>query len=568
MKIIGLLSCLLMVSSVAASAAGKKVDHIADDGTQRVDAIFSRFSKGVRPGCAVGVYRDGKVALEKGYGLASLEHGVAIDPRHTVFDLGSVGKQFTAASVLLLAQDGRLALDDDIRKHLPSMPDYGKSITIAHLLHHTSGLRDYNTLGFLAGWDEADVIYDEDAMSLIRSQKALNFAPGSSHSYSNTGYFLLSKIVERVSGKPLSVFARERIFAPLGMDHTFYMDDHRRVVPHRATGYTSVDDDRFAVTMSDWRPTGDGAVQSTLGDLAKWQRNFDEPTVGGRGLIKQLETRGSLNNGQQLEYARGLYYKDHDGVRMIGHDGSWAGYVAMLTRVPEERLSVAVLCNIANHDPAPFAFAVADVYRERKVVRPRAEPKPISSLSMPDRAAVSGLVGTYWNPLTAEVHRLELTDEKLWYVIAPSWRRELVPIGEGRWRMREAPRLEIRVKPVAGATPSYWLHHGAEPEEFRRTDAPVLDAKVLEEFAGLFSANELGQVRWHIAYVDGRLMIRRPHEPAITMVAVSKDVFVAERSVLRFERDRSGRPIAFHMDDEGVRGVMFERVAENRTTGD
>jgi CubicO group peptidase (beta-lactamase class C family) len=348
----------LLAAVLAACASRAPAPAAREDLAPKLDPILARWDVAGAPGFALGVVRDGKLAYARGCGEANLEHALPITST-TVFDIGSTSKQFTAACVLLLAQDGALALDDDARKWVPELPDYGEPITIRHLLHHTSGLRDYLTLFAIAGIATEDVTTAEDALAMITRQRALNFAPGREHLYSNSGYFLLSVIVERAAGKSLAELARERIFEPLGMAHTLYNDDHRRVVPNRATGYAPREEGGFAVEMSDFEQTGDGAVLTTVEDLARWDRNFYEPVVGGRALIDGLRTRGELDDGTELDYAAGLVLGEAGGLAWEAHGGAWAGYRAQLLRFPTERTSVISLCNRADLDPNDVAWRVA-----------------------------------------------------------------------------------------------------------------------------------------------------------------------------------------------------------------
>jgi CubicO group peptidase (beta-lactamase class C family) len=268
---------------------------------EAIDAIFATTTQGRSPGCALGVYREGEIVLARGYGFADLEHDVPITET-TVFDLGSVSKQFTAAAIVLLAEGGKLSLDDDVRKFLPELPSYGKPITLRHLLHHTSGLRDYTGLLGISGHDDADLTGDDDALFLITHQRALSFPTGSEWSYSNTGYFLLSLIVRRVTGKTLAELEKERIFDPLGMSDTHVHDDHRRLVPRRAIAYGLGSNGQLGLAMSDFEQTGDGAVMTTVRDLARWDGNFATPKVGGPALLDAMRSRGRLDDGTPLTY--------------------------------------------------------------------------------------------------------------------------------------------------------------------------------------------------------------------------------------------------------------------------
>lgn len=366
------------------AAAPAQINELPDSVVRRVDAVFARYDRTSSPGCALGVYRDGRIVYTRGYGMANLEHAIAITPR-TVFDIGSTSKQFTAAAIALLAQDGKLSLDDDVRKHIPELPHYQKPVTIRHLLNHTSGLRDYLTLMGLRGVNFDGVTTAKDALDLIVRQKALNFEPGSEYLYSNSGYFLLSIIVKRASGQDLAAFARDRIFAPLGMNSSHYHDDHTHIVPGRATGYAPSPGGGFEISMSGFEQTGDGAVMTTVEDLLAWDNNFAAPRIGGDRLLTDLHTQGVLTNGRTLDYALGLMIDSHRGLRRVRHGGAWAGYRADLVRFPEARTSIACLCNLGTANPSALADSVAAI-----VLSGRMGAIAASSANAPVAGGVSG----------------------------------------------------------------------------------------------------------------------------------------------------------------------------------
>lgn len=366
-------------------------------GIPAVDSIFATVDKGDSPGCALGVYQDGKLLYARGYGMSNLELGVPITSR-SVFDIGSTSKQFTAASLVLLSLDGKLSLDDDIRKWIPELPSYGKTITIRHILHHTSGLRDYIGLMVLAGADIDDLTTEQEALDIIVRQKALNFQPGAEYLYSNTGFFLAGVIVKRASGKSLREFADERIFKPLGMIHTRFRDDHREWVPERTTAYSPKDGGGFVIDMSNWEQVGDGAVVTTVEDLLKWDNNFYLPTVGGTRMLEELQSTTPLNNGKANDYALGLITGKYRGVASVSHGGSWGGYRAELFRLPSLHFSAAVLCNVPTGSPGTSARRVADaLVGDRLGPMP---PKPARNDDEEDAAAKPA--APKWAPTAAD----------------------------------------------------------------------------------------------------------------------------------------------------------------------
>ena len=325
-----------------------------------VDAIFARWTTET-PGCAVGVSKAGQPVLQKAYGMADLEHEVPNRP-DTIFEAGSVSKQFTAAAVLLLAKDGKLSLDDPARKYVPELPDYGAPLTIRHMLQHNSGLRDWGEVAGIAGWPRTTRVHTHaHVLDIVSRQKALNFPSGTQYSYSNTGYNLAAVIVSRVSGKSFAEFSKERIFAPLGMTRTSWRDDYRRVVKDRAIAYSPAQSG-FRLNMPFEDVHGNGGLLTTVGDLLKWNNNFAAPKVGDAEFVKVQEDPGTFSNGEPQSYAMGLMVGTHKGVPEIAHSGSTAGYRAHLTRFPKQQVSVAVLCNVSTGNATQYAMSVADLY--------------------------------------------------------------------------------------------------------------------------------------------------------------------------------------------------------------
>jgi CubicO group peptidase (beta-lactamase class C family) len=398
----------------------------ANDSTPKataIDAIFQDLTKPGSPGCALGIYRDGAIIYAKGYGLANVEENVAITP-HTVFDVASMSKQFTAASILLLQKEGKLSLSDDIRKYIPELPDYGHSITILNLLNHTSGLRDYLSLMELQGINTDSVTTAEDALALIVRQKSLNFSTGSEWMYSNTGFFLLSVIVKRVSGETLRDFAADNIFRPVGMTHTEYRQDHTALIAYRALAYDPrPDKSGYVLDISYFEQTGDGAVHTSVEDLARWDENFYTAGVGGADIVRDLQQTAVLTNGKVLTYAKGLVVSEYRGLRTVSHSGSWGGYRGQLLRFPDQHFSVACLCNVGNANPSKRSTQVADLYLAGVMKKPRkateAEdqndedvPKSKVPVTAP-REQWEKFPGDYWSEELGVTYRLALSGDNL-----------------------------------------------------------------------------------------------------------------------------------------------------------
>ena len=324
-----------------------------------MDEIFSEWDQEGSPGCAVGVYERGELLLARGYGEANLDWGVPIEPS-TVFYSGSVSKQFAAATAALLHLQGKLDLDDEVRSYIPELPAYETPITVRQLVHHTSGVRDIYGLISLSGGRTADAWTDEEYLELIAAQRTLNFPAGSRYLYSNGGYYLLTTVIERVTGQRLDEAARELIFNPLEMDDTHFHQESTRIVPRRAMSYGGNHDDGFRQTyMSNFDKSGAGGLYTTIEDMAAWDRNFETGEVGGDAFLELIHTRGVLSSGDTLSYAFGLQRGEADGRPTVGHGGSFMGFRADFVRYPEEGLSVAALCNLGGINPGPLTREMA-----------------------------------------------------------------------------------------------------------------------------------------------------------------------------------------------------------------
>lgn len=373
-------------SPVAAQSAGRSA---------AIDELFRQWNTPTTPGAAVLVIDRGEIVHARGYGMANLEHGVPIRPE-TVFDIASLSKQFGAMAIALLESDRKLSLDDDVRKYVPELPDFGERITLRHLVHHTSGLRDWPGTLAVAGWNYQDVLSFNQILRMVYNQRELNFKPGDAYAYSNTGYNVLAEVVARVSGRSFRQFCDERIFTPLGMTSTHFHDDHTEVVRGRAESYRPAINGRYHHVPSSLTAVGSSSLFTTVNDLAKWITNLHaaEPRVGGRAVVARLHEQGRLNSGETVAYAFGQSIGNYRGIRSVAHTGSWAGYRTVLQRVPDEGFAVVILSNTAEMNPTQIAREITDVYLGSRV------PAPAAAAAGPGRAGLGGAAGgaVAWNP--------------------------------------------------------------------------------------------------------------------------------------------------------------------------
>ncbi len=348
---------LVFLSSTLNAQVPDKAKVLA--AAERAFAQAAGSAAGSSPGCAVGVSRNGESVFEKAFGMAEIEHGVVNTPQ-TIFESGSVAKQFVAASLVLLSLEGKLSIDDPVRKHIPELPDYGAPMTIRHLLNHTAGLRDWGSVMALTGVGRGDrVVSQELAFDIITHQKGLDFTPGAEYSYSNSGYTLATTIVERVSKQKFAAFTEERFFKPLGMKSSSWRDDYQRIVPGRAQAYSRQGNGPWRLEMPFMNVYGNGGMLTTVGDWLKWNAMLDSRSMGGP-LVEALETQGVLNDGRKIPYALGLTVSTYKGLRDVSHGGSTAGYQTFLARYPDQKVSVAVLCNGTSPSAGGLAANITD----------------------------------------------------------------------------------------------------------------------------------------------------------------------------------------------------------------
>jgi len=525
-----------------------------------VDKLFSGWNKPGSPGFSLAVIQNGEIIYKHGYGIANLDHDIPITSQ-TVFDIGSTSKQFTAASILLLSHQGKLFLDDNIQKYIPEMTRYEHPVTVRHLIHHTSGIRDYLTLMELAGLSFENEYPDDEVIGLIARQKELNFNPGDEFLYCNSGYLLLAEIVRHVSGRSLAEYAKEHIFDPLGMNSTHFHDDHTMIVKNSAIGYSPKDDGGFRVDMSIFDVVGDGCLYTTVEDLYLWDVNFYKNKLGGYGqsFIDELITPGSLNNGQTLDYAFGLTISSHHGLKTISHGGAWMGYRAEFVRFPDERFSVICLSNLGTANPEYLARQVAELYlsdrfTEQRQVSHRNEPQ-VSKIKAEE---LENKAGYYHSRNTMEIWGVSIMNGKL---ILDSF-GENIPMESinSSHFINEFYEIEIKFESLNRFTVQ--TEHGF-PEIYNRLNIVHLDQNQLREYAGDYHCDELG-VKFHISISDGELQLKHKGAPRESLKPTEMDLMRGKSCSYQFIRDEKNQINGFLLGAGRVKNIRFLKNMENK----
>jgi len=518
------------------------------DASREVDKIFARYNRADSPGCAVGATVKGATVLSEGYGMADLEHNVAIKP-DSIFEAGSVSKQFTAGSILLLAQQGKLSLDDPVRKYIPEVPDYGKTLTIRHMINHTSGLRDWGSVESIAGWPRTTRVYTHaNVLEIVSRQRALNYPAGAEYSYSNTGFNLAAMLVAKVSGKPFPEFTRDSIFSPLDMSSTQWRDDFQRIVKNRAIAYSD-NGGKVRMLMPFEDVYGNGGLLTTVGDLLRWNQNFTTAKVGGRALVEAQEQQGRLNDGRTIAYAAGLMVLNYRGLREVSHSGSTAGYRAWLGRYPDQGLSVAVLCNVASANATQLGHRVADVYLTA------IPSKPADAEVRVDARALEAKAGLYSSVRDHETLSIAVKDGHLQMDRRGALRlisNNVFVVGE------DGPRAEFESDASGKVTRLRMATEVDEGNYYEKVDRATPSAADLESMAGEYMSDE-AEVTLKVAVENGGLVIHRRPDTRIALTPTYRDAFSSSLGSVRFIRNGSGRITEMSIGEQRVWDLRLQR---------
>lgn len=561
------LAAALTALALAMLPSASGAQHIIgerDARALRTDSVFQRFDRTDSPGCAVGVYQDGRILYARGYGMASLEHGVALSPR-SVLDVGSISKQFTAMSILMLQKEGKLSIDDPLRKYIPEMPPYGDRITIRRALSQTSGLRDlYIMMGQTGRTFAGDSV---DALRAVLGSVEPNYEPGARYLYTNSGWILAAQIIYRITGKTLAEFAEERIFHPLGMYDTRYLADVTTIIPNGAEGYAPARGGGFRVARStyDGAIVGAGAVHTTVEDFGRWLDNYHSATIGGRDMIDLMTTPTRLNDGSPATsgatqaYAIGLNAGTLRGLRVVSHGGSWAGYRGHFLRFPDQRFAVATFCNLTTSGPDSLARKVAGIYLNDRM-QPDSAAMWTAALAAVPTADMSperlrAYVGNWHNAERGEVRRTRMVGDSLFSIGGE--RTRLVPIAGGRFRAGSG--TQIRFEGNAAAPSRLLVQTTGETVAFVRVDSVALSPAALAEYAGTYRSDEADATHsWKVE--KGELVVYANNRRQGVLEPAFKDVFTRAGTVIEVQRDARGRITGYVVQAGRVRNLKYTRV--------
>ena len=562
-RILLLATILFLVGSFPRAQTLSRGSQPQDVVTARVDKLFEKWNRTDSPGCALSVMKDGHIVYEHGYGMADLDHDVVITPA-TVFHVASMSKQFTAASIVLLAQQGKLSLDDDVHKYVPELPDFGTPITIRNLIYHTSGLRDQWELLVLAGWRYSlDLITDDDVMWILTRQRELNFKPGDQYMYSNTGYTLLALIVQRVSGVSFREFTTKNIFEPLGMKNTHFRDDHAEIVKNNAYGYEA-EKGGFRISNTNFDTVGATSLHTTVEDLAFWDENFYHPRVGEADFLSHMLERGTLNNGEKLNYAFGLFLGKYKGLPTVDHAGGDAGYRSDLTRFPDQHFSVAVLCNAGDSDPTSITRKIADIYLAQQIssADTTEAPPPIQ----PTLQQASRIVGLYWDRENDQFVKSYLKDGELRAALSEDQDFKLSLVSEMHFQLADVSfgeEVNLTFEPVIHGKTKLLLETSGDqkPAVYEAVEPFTPTSAELSECTGDYVSEELNSV-YRIIMQEGKLTLTRMKYKPAPLEPRVRDAFSSSLGTIRFTYDANQHISGFLLNAARIRNLRFSRRGE------
>jgi CubicO group peptidase (beta-lactamase class C family) len=531
---------------------------------KQIDQLFTAWNNLQTPGASVAVAKDGKIIFKKGYGSADLEYNIP-NTSTTIFHIASVSKQFTAFSILLLEKEGKLSINDDVRKYIPEVPDFGKVITLNQLMHHMSGLRDQWDLLVMAGWRLDDIITKDQILRLISRQKDLNFNPGDEFLYCNTGFTLLAEVVARVSGQSFAEFTRTHIFEPLKMTNTLFYDDCEKIVKNRAYSY-HLDSTGYKKSILSYSTVGATSLFTTVEDLSLWAMNFENPIVG-KDIIGKMNIKGVLNKGDTIGYAMGQGMGVYKGLKFISHGGADAGYRTSLCRFPDQNFSVNVLSNLASFDPTGMALKIADIYlRDKEVTESSKKDSNVKTgLSTSDKGTLKinhdtlvAYCGQY-ELQPGEVAIVSIEDENI-FVSAPGLpKTSMIPVSSTIFDVKTVSAQVTFIKDETGKVIKFKVHMNGDEHYANRLPDFNPDKVNLAEYSGEYFSPELSTT-YTLVVDSGKLIARHFRTGDVHLSPSKPDQFAGDQwyfGNIEFVRDNNNTITGCKVSTGRVRNLKF-----------
>lgn len=531
----------------------------------RIDSLFEQWNNKDSPGAAIGIIENGKLIYTRGYGMADLEHDIPITAS-SVFYLGSVSKQFVTMCILLLEEQGKLNLDDEIQLYLPDFPKYQAPLTIRHFIHHTSGVRDNLTLWELAGNDLLDHIDDDAIYQLIKRQKILNFTPGDKYLYSNSCYFMLAMIVEKASDLPIKEFADKNIFIPLGMKNSHFHDNHYHIIKNRVFSYSRVDGGYNNLIMR-FDLVGSGGLYSNINDLFLWDQNFYDNKLGKRKaqLVQKMHEEGILNSGESSHYAFGIRNGTYRGLKTVSHGGSLAGYRTYLLRFPEQNFSVIILANVSDFNRSSSAYGVADIllkneFKNEMAVETKGEQISVTPVKLTTEK-LEKFCASYWNYEQSYSRKIYLKNDTLRHSRSDNNENQLLPISKNEFKMLGV-EVDIKVKFVNNDNNQQTMLVTIDDGKPINSIAykPVsYSIDELKNFVGAYYSDELNS-SYDLRIKDDALLLYVNGKEISALKPVMKNLFInSDFGTFTFKEGSTGNIAAVSLDAGRVRNLNFIR---------
>ncbi|MCH7784639.1 MAG: beta-lactamase family protein [Bacteroidetes bacterium] len=527
--------------------------------SQAIDSIFTEWNKTNVPGCALGIMKEGKLIYAKGYGMANMEYDIP-NSASSVFRIGSTSKQFTAACIVLLAEQEKLNLDNTLNQYFPDFPEYAKRITIRNLLNHTSGIRDYLRISYLKGYSHDEYYEDKDIMKWLINQTELNFKPGDEHLYSNSGYWLLGQIVNKVAEMNMADFAKKEIFEPLGMNNTHFHNDHTQIVKNRASGYVPDRNDNYKISMTTLDMIGDGGIFTTINDIKKWDDAYYESSVLSKEFWNMMTQQGILNNGEVINYASGLMISKYKGLKTVRHGGAFVGFTAELLRFPEQKLSIAIFANRGDANPSRMANQVADILLKDKLIEEVVNKDKKVEIDVPEeKFQLSQLVGDY-EIQPGVVASLSIKNDSL--NVLQTWNKStynIVKVSANRFEIPGTENLSFTFSNLKdGFTQTLNILQGGRETIAARKKEIDTSGINLKDYAGSYYSKEL-DVNYNFEIENEILIVRIENIQSTIECTISDiDQFSMELGLVRFQRT-DGLISGFELDSGGVKNLKFKK---------